>query len=116
VLTVCRTEETRQHPPRGARHTVFALVDGAVAYPDPRAVATLAGAVVRTVRAGRTVLVRSAAGINRCALVAGLALVELAGIPGTEAVERMRAARGPLVLQNPNFERMVCAARPGEAP
>ena len=65
---------------------------------------TAAREIADHVRAGRRVLCTCWQGRNRSGVLAGLALREL-GLPGIEAVRRIRAARDGLT--NPHFHAMV---------
>lgn len=67
--------------------------------------------VARIHRAQTTskVLVTCFAGVNRSALVAGLAMVYI-GIPGADVVHYIRKRRFPHSLSNKLFERMVLTA------
>ena len=64
-------------------------------------------AVARHLRAGRRVLVTCAAGLNRSALVAGLAMHDVNGMGADEIIARLRRARGEWALSNPNFEKLL---------
>lgn len=66
-----------------------------------------AGRVARRLRAGRRVLSTCAMGLNRSALVAAIAMHDVYGMGADEIVARLRRARGPWALSNPNFERLV---------
>jgi len=73
--------------------------------------ATRAGSrVARRLRAGRRVLVTCAMGLNRSALVAGLAMHQALGMGAEEILARIRRARGPWALSNPNFEKLLRVA------
>jgi len=61
-----------------------------------------ASRVADLVRDGQSVLVTCFQGRNRSGLISALALVELEGISGAEAVEKVRIAR-PEALRNPGF-------------
>ena len=52
-------------------------------------------------------LVYCQAGLNRSALICGVAMCLHYSIPGYEAVDMLREARSPAVLCNPLFERFV---------
>ncbi len=70
--------------------------------------ATRAGSrVARRLRAGRHVLCTCQMGLNRSSLVAALAMHEIYGMGADEIVSRLRSARGPCALSNPNFERLL---------
>ena len=63
--------------------------------------------VARRLRAGRRVLVTCAMGLNRSALIAALALHEVSAMDADEIIRRIRRARGPWALSNPNFEWLL---------
>ena len=87
----------------GAGRIVFLhwpIEDGAL--PDLDAAHLVAHSVARAVRSGRTVLLHCQEGRNRSGLIAALAVRELAGASGAEAVSRVRAAR-PGMLANRTF-------------
>lgn len=65
-----------------------------------------ANQVVAALRSGRKVLSTCAAGRNRSGLVTALALVAYHKISGTEAANRVRAAR-PLALTNEGFSAFL---------
>jgi hypothetical protein len=69
---------------------------------DPTGVRAAARAVAERVTAGRRVLVHCAAGLNRSGVVSARALMFM-GHPVAEAIARVRAARGPYALSNPDF-------------
>jgi len=69
---------------------------------DPTGVRAAARAVAERVAAGRRVLVHCAAGLNRSGVVSARALMFM-GHPVAEAIARVRAARGPYALSNPDF-------------
>jgi hypothetical protein len=75
---------------------------------DEIAIATkAAGRVARRLHAGKRVLVTCAAGLNRSALIAAIAMHDVFGMGADEIVARIRRARGEWALSNPNFERLV---------
>lgn len=79
--------------------------------------AQAASLVARHLRAGRRVLSTCAAGLNRSSLIASLAMNDVHRMHPDEIIRRIRAARGPWALSNPNFERLlrlVAAARHAE--
>lgn len=63
--------------------------------------------VATALKQRRRVLVTCAAGLNRSALVAGLALRSCTRLPPEEIVARIRAARGPDALCNKAFAEIV---------
>jgi protein-tyrosine phosphatase len=72
-----------------------------------------AAIVVEHVRQGHNVLVTCMAGQNRSGLVVGLALVELMGLTGKEAVEYIRGRRA-LALNNETFAQYLVDNFPGQ--
>lgn len=76
--------------------------------PDlPIDLAALVADVCVSVRRRQATLVRCALGLNRSALVAGLAFRSLSGRSGAEVIQHMRAVRSRFVLCNPAFEAQV---------
>ena len=73
--------------------------------PDVETLAVTAQTVAAEVDAGRKVLVRCAAGLNRSGLVVATVLV-LDGWSGQDAIGRVRARRRGS-LDNPSFERWL---------
>lgn len=70
-------------------------------------VAVQAGrAVAGWVRRGKKVLVTCGMGLNRSALIATVALMTR-GMTSSEAVEKVRAARGKLALHNPQYVSLL---------
>ena len=63
--------------------------------------------VARILRAGRSVLVTCALGLNRSSLVAALAMHDVYGMSAAEIVTRLRRARGRWALSNQNFEKLL---------
>lgn len=63
--------------------------------------------VARRLRAGKRVLSTCAMGLNRSALVAGLAMSEAYGMGADEIIGRIRGARGAWSLSNPHFEKLL---------
>jgi hypothetical protein len=88
------------------RRYLFPLMDDIPAIPDPDAVHMLGIQVASMVRAGDRVVVNCAAGLNRSGLVVGRALIAVGHQPA-EAIELIRAARGPRALFNRTFERFL---------
>lgn len=66
-----------------------------------------ASRVTRRIRANKGVLVSCAMGLNRSSFVAALAMRELYGMDVDEIIRRVRQARGPWALSNPNFEQLL---------
>jgi hypothetical protein len=88
------------------RGYVFLLMDDIPTIPDPDAVHMLGIRVASMVDAGDRVVVNCAAGLNRSGLVVGRALIALGHEPA-DAIELIRAARGPNALFNGTFERFL---------
>jgi hypothetical protein len=88
-------------------YSYFPIADDDEALPNLiklRAIARLGASLVRE---GHRVLSHCGMGYNRSALVAGLILTEL-GMPGPEAVARLRARR-PGALYNDRFAALVAS-------
>ena len=88
------------------RPYVFYLLDDVPWIPDPEGIHDLGLAIAALVRAGQRVSVNCAAGLNRSGLLVGRALIEL-GHPPLEAIDLVRAARGPWALSNVGFTRFL---------
>ncbi|MBA3690094.1 MAG: dual specificity protein phosphatase family protein [Actinobacteria bacterium] len=73
---------------------------------DPAAIHRMAADAAVMVRAGRSVVVNCAAGLNRSGLLVARSLIEL-GRPPKEAVELVREARGVHALSNKQFVRFL---------
>ena len=69
---------------------------------DPTGVRTAARTVAERVTAGKRVLVHCSAGLNRSGVVSARALMFM-GVPVAEAIAKVRSARGPYALSNPDF-------------
>ena len=63
--------------------------------------------VARFLTAHQRVLVTCAMGLNRSALVAALAMQDAFDMSADEAIYRIREARGPVALSNPNFTGLI---------
>lgn len=74
---------------------------------DEPVVHMLRDATVGAVRSGAKTLVRCHLGLNRSALIALLAAVELTGTEPSELIARLRHRRSVNVLMNETFERYV---------
>lgn len=85
---------------------VFLLMDDIPSIRDPDAVHMLGIRVASMVDCGERVVVNCAAGLNRSGLVVGRALIALGHRP-SEAIELIRAARGPRALFNRTFEQFL---------
>lgn len=89
-------------PAAGVQHIGHMMVDGPLDESSHEPLDHLASEVAGALVSGVKVLVRCHAGLNRSALVAGLALCRL-GVPPSESVPLMRAARDNNVLFNAAF-------------
>ncbi len=63
--------------------------------------------VARYLATGNRVLVTCAMGLNRSALVAGLAMLIAYDMPADAVIERIRAQRDPQAFGNPMFRRFL---------
>ena len=93
-------------PPDGVTHQVLRFADAGLDYFLEQRLDELSDHVVAEMEAGRTVLVRCAGGLNRSGLVIGLALIKQGRTP-EEAIDLVRAARGPWALCNGAFVRYL---------
>lgn len=66
-----------------------------------------ARSTARALREGRRVLVTCQAGLNRSALVAGLALRMITKLDGMDVIELMRTRRAPAALHNAAFAQYL---------
>ena len=92
-----------QPAPWGVREYRFGFPDGPISHDDAQEAIELARLAHRAWSAGRTVLVRCQAGVNRSGLVSALVLM-LAGYEPAEAIALLRQRRNPVVLSNRHFE------------
>jgi protein-tyrosine phosphatase len=79
---------------------VWPIVDGPL--PDAATLVAVARFVSETIHAGRMVLVRCGAGLERAPLVVATILMEL-GWTAETAINHLREIRGPDCLTNPAF-------------
>jgi protein-tyrosine phosphatase len=63
--------------------------------------------ITRCLHANQRVLVTCRMGLNRSALVAGLAMWRAFDMTAAEVIDQIRGARGPLALSNKNFVRLI---------
>lgn len=87
-------------------HCPYEDMDGPMRGSTMALVFVAARAVAESVKGGGTVLVTCAAGINRSALVAALAM-QMLGIEAWASVERVRARRFTHCLSNEAFKRIA---------
>jgi hypothetical protein len=107
VWTVCPSYGDDQRVPAGMWHHRRPLRDRSDLPLDDALLAAMVAKIARQVRAGEKVLVRCVLGVNRAPFVAALALAEIDGMSGQEALQAVRAARGPSVLCNPAFAEFL---------
>lgn len=96
-------------PGEGVEHHYHRMADADLLGRDATEVARLAELTADRVAAGRRVLVRCQAGLNRSSLVAALAMVRL-GVEPQDAIDRIRADRHVNCLFNRSFVEHVRAA------
>lgn len=89
-------------PNEGVTHEVFRFADAALDYFHEQRIGELADHVVGELERGRKVLVRCTGGLNRSGLIIALALIKQGRTPD-EAIDLVRAARGPWALCNGAF-------------
>ena len=82
------------------------LIDDVPYLEDPQAIHDLGERVAELVSSGKTVAVNCLSGLNRSGMLVARALIALGHSP-TEAVELVRAARGPRALSNKQFMRFL---------
>lgn len=93
-------------PTNGASVYFYSMPDSALHHSHHGSVSHLAKTAAERALGGEQVLVRCRAGINRSALVTGLALLE-PGYRPDEAVFMMRRVRSPYVLFNESFVEFI---------
>lgn len=96
-------------PPLWTEHHTHRMADAELDPDHHSRVDELAELVQMSVQNGRKTLVRCLAGLNRSALVTGLALTRMGYAPD-EAIRLMRQKRSPYVLCNPSFVDYIHAA------
>ena len=83
-------------------HRVMRMADAGLDFFLEQRLDELSDHVVSELAAGHKVLVRCTGGLNRSGLVVGLTLIKQGHTPD-EAIDLVRAARGPWALCNPAF-------------
>ena len=89
-------------PSEGVEHIAYRVPDSRLEERERDHMIELGQVVAEAVEGGKRVLVRCHAGLNRSSLVAGMAMIEM-GFPASDAIQRIRAARGPFALCNSAF-------------
>ena len=88
-------------------HVLYVPLSSAMDMPEEAKAAVQAGrAVAGWLRRKKKVLVSCAMGLNRSALIATVALMTR-GMTSSEAIEKVRAARGKLALHNPQYVTLL---------
>lgn len=93
-------------PDEGVEHHTHTMIDGPLDPADYAHLHRLADATVTAVQRGDKVLVRCMAGMNRSGLVTAMAMMRM-GWSAQDAIDKMRADRGPYVLFNGDFRAFV---------
>jgi len=65
------------------------------------------GHVIDSLSRGQDVLVTCAAGINRSGLISGMALIDMLGCSGEDAIRIVRKGRSKYALYNPLFQKIL---------
>jgi protein-tyrosine phosphatase len=89
-------------PPFGVEHYVLRLPDGVLTAQQIRDVEEFAASAAREYAAGRRVLVRCWAGMNRSGLVVAEVLIQ-SGYTAADAIAMIRKHRSPAALNNESF-------------
>ncbi|HSV37483.1 MAG TPA: hypothetical protein VLI04_01870 [Nocardioidaceae bacterium] len=97
---------TEYGPPGDVPHRVMRFADAGLDVFLEERLDELSDHVVAEMEAGRKLLVRCTGGLNRSGLVIGLALIKQGRTPD-EAIDLVRAARGPYALCNGAFVRYL---------
>jgi protein-tyrosine phosphatase len=84
----------------------FGFYDSGISHIDMEALGRAATFAVTQVNAGRKVLIRCQAGLNRSGITAALALIMLGNTP-EEAISLLREKRSKYVLINKEFEQFL---------
>ena len=103
VIMLEEVTRDRVRPPRGGIFLCWPIEDSDEQLPDEEDLGIVVDLVERSVRAGRPTLITCMGGLDRSGLVATIALRRL-GHSADEALELLRAARGPYALGNELFE------------
>jgi hypothetical protein len=102
VVSLFQRWDPRYSPGLGVEHHTHRMADADLDPEHHTTLDDLANVVAHAAVDGRKVLVRCQAGLNRSALVMGLALIRL-GWTADNAIRMMRQARSPYVLCNESF-------------
>jgi protein-tyrosine phosphatase len=113
LIVLCAREYQPERPAWTARVARARLPDEALSRPELREAVVAARAVVEEARRGGRVLVTCAQGINRSALVAGMAILQLTPrMSADEVIRTMKARRHPNCLYNHHFQAILQRLRP----
>lgn len=108
MVVLCAAEIQPQATTWGCRVVRVGIPDDALSRPELRRAVLGARAVVDEVQHGGRALVTCAAGRNRSALVAGIAIIQLAPrMTADDVVELIRGRRSPDCLSNPHFREIL---------
>ena len=91
----------------------FGIYDGDMSDFDTASLHEIVSIAHRDWKAGKKVLVRCQAGINRSGLIMALVLIR-DGMSAAKAIELMRSKRARSVLRNETFEKWLLALKPAE--
>ena len=91
----------------------FGIYDGDMSDFDAASLHEIVTIAHRDWKAGKKVLVRCQAGINRSGLVMALVLIR-DGMSAAKAIELMRSKRARSVLRNETFEKWLLALKPAD--
>jgi protein-tyrosine phosphatase len=103
VYTLC---SVMNGPAYGVQHRHLRIVDGELSVDQFRQVVDLAKFVAEDLEAGKRVLVRCRAGLNRSGLVVALALAQQ-GMTADEILSLVREKRSPWALCNRSFVEYI---------
>lgn len=101
-LVISAYRRPGQEPQVGVEHHEVLFHDGSLTVEVIEMSVRAARIASEGHRAGKSVLIRCQAGLNRSSLIAGLALVDL-GVSGRDAVQLIRSLRSPWALCNDEY-------------
>jgi protein-tyrosine phosphatase len=107
-LVISLYRRTGHGPANGVLHVFMPVPDSRLHESSLRDVRVLADWAVEAVRAGKRVLVRCQAGLNRSSLVVAFALLRL-GYTADDAIALIRRRRSPRALFNSHFQDYIRA-------
>lgn len=107
VLALCAREIQPERPVFHGIVVRCPITDGLLSSYEVGLVVSSARIVADALRARRRVLVTCAAGLNRSALVASLALAQITRLTADDLIRIMRARRHPNALYNRHFQDLL---------